>query len=117
LIRHYGFEIKGDTAGLPLFCVVGGTWHALTKPFAWARYAFEWSGKAYLSYILYNHLLLHKKNLLVLYIKCFVRFLVFGLSFVWFNNTVYPSEFYGSVRLQASQAIYVSIGRNHGLGA
>jgi hypothetical protein len=64
LIRHYGFEIKGDTAGLPLFCVVGGTWHALTKPFAWARYAFEWSGKAYLSYILYNHLLLHKKTYL-----------------------------------------------------
>jgi hypothetical protein len=29
-----------------------GIWHIFTKPFAWARRAFVWSGEAYLSYSL-----------------------------------------------------------------
>jgi hypothetical protein len=32
--------------------VSGGIWHIFTKPFAWARRAFVWSGEAYLSYSL-----------------------------------------------------------------
>merc|ERR1712013_731635 len=32
--------------------IFGGLWHILTKPFAWARRAFVWSGEAYLSYSL-----------------------------------------------------------------
>ena len=30
--------------------ILGGLWHIFTKPFAWARRAFVWSGEAYLSY-------------------------------------------------------------------
>jgi photosystem II CP43 chlorophyll apoprotein len=30
-----------------------GIWHIFTKPFAWARRAFVWSGEAYLSYSCY----------------------------------------------------------------
>ncbi|XP_059665788.1 uncharacterized protein LOC132311739 isoform X2 [Cornus florida] len=66
---------------------IGGIWHILTKPFAWARRALVWSGEAYLSYSL-------------------GALAVFGLvacCFVWFNNTAYPSEFYGPTRPQASQ--------------
>jgi photosystem II CP43 chlorophyll apoprotein len=28
-------------------CLSGGIWHIFTKPFAWARRAFVWSGEAY----------------------------------------------------------------------
>jgi photosystem II CP43 chlorophyll apoprotein len=64
-----------------ILCLTGGIWHILTKPFAWARRAFVWSGEAYLSYSL-------------------AALSVMGLSaavFVWYNNTAYPSEFYGLV--------------------
>jgi hypothetical protein len=37
-----------DTYGLE-FYVTGGIWHIFTKPFAWARRAFVWSGEAYLT--------------------------------------------------------------------
>jgi hypothetical protein len=28
-----------------ILCLTGGIWHILTKPFAWARRAFVWSGE------------------------------------------------------------------------
>jgi photosystem II CP43 chlorophyll apoprotein len=34
------------------YVISGGIWHIFTKPFAWARRAFVWSGEAYLSYSL-----------------------------------------------------------------
>ncbi|GMP95011.1 hypothetical protein CsSME_00044234 [Camellia sinensis var. sinensis] len=58
-------------------CILGGIWHILTKPFAWARCALVWSGEAYLSY---------------------------SLGALSFNNTAYPSEFYGPTGPEASQA-------------
>ncbi|KAL0903028.1 hypothetical protein M5K25_028268 [Dendrobium thyrsiflorum] len=64
-------------------CILDGIWHILTKPFAWARRAFVWSGEAYLSYSLGA--------------LSFFGFIACG--FVWFNNTAYPSEFYGPTGL------------------
>ncbi|KAF3622455.1 Photosystem II D2 protein [Capsicum annuum] len=69
-------------------CILGGIWHILTKPFAWARRALVWFGEAYLSYSL--------GTLAVFgFITC---------CFVWFNNTAYSSEFYGPTGPEASQA-------------
>lgn len=70
-------------------CILSGIWHILTKPFAWARRAFVWSGEAYLSY-------------------CLGAFSVFGFiacCFVWFNNTASPSEFYGPTGPDSSESI------------
>uniref|UniRef100_A0A8S0WM66 Photosystem II CP43 reaction center protein n=1 Tax=Spirodela intermedia TaxID=51605 RepID=A0A8S0WM66_SPIIN len=83
-------------------CILGGIWHILTKPFAWARRAFVWSGEAYLSYSL-------------------GALAIFGFTaccFVWFNNTAYPSEFYGPTGPEASQAqAFTFLVRDQRLGA
>ncbi len=71
-----------------LVCIFGGIYHILTKPFAWARRAFIWSGEAYLSY-----------SLGALSLMGFI-----AACYVWFNNTAYPSEFYGPTGPEASQA-------------
>ena len=58
------------------------------KLFAWARCVLVWSGEPYLSYSL-------------------GALFVFGFivsCFVWFNNTAYPSEFYGPTGPEAFQA-------------
>ncbi|KAF5806660.1 putative photosystem antenna protein [Helianthus annuus] len=44
-------DIIGGHVWLGSICILGGIWHILTKPFAWARRALVWSGEAYLSYI------------------------------------------------------------------
>ncbi|KAJ1680682.1 hypothetical protein LUZ63_024099 [Rhynchospora breviuscula] len=72
-------DIIGGHVWLGSICILGGIWHILTKPFAWARRAFVWSGEAYLSY-----------SLGALSVFGFI-----ACCFVWFNNTAYPSEFYG----------------------
>merc|ERR1712024_322282 len=69
-------------------CIVGGFWHIFTKPFAWARRAFVWSGEAYLSYSL-----------------AAISFMGFTASlYSWYNNTAYPSELYGPTGPEASQS-------------
>jgi len=68
--------------------ILGGLWHIFTKPFAWARRAFVWSGEAYLSY-----------SIAAVSVMAFVASVM-----VWFNNTVYPSEFFGPTGPEASQA-------------
>jgi hypothetical protein len=69
-----------DTIGghvwLGSICVLGGIWHILTKPFAWARRAFVWSGEAYLSY-----------SLGALSILCFI-----ACCFVWLARGYKSSE-------------------------
>jgi len=63
----------------------GGIFHVLTKPFAWRR-----------AYLVWRSLPSPQLG------RC-----VHGLycnNFVWFNNTVYPSEFYGPTGPEASQA-------------
>jgi hypothetical protein len=38
-------DIIGGHIWIGLTCIVGGFWHILTKPFAWARRAYVWSGE------------------------------------------------------------------------
>ena len=45
-------DLVGGHIWVGALCLVGGIWHIVTKPFAWARRAFVWSGEAYLSYSL-----------------------------------------------------------------
>jgi len=81
-------DLVGGHIWLGSICLGGGIFHILTKPYAWARRAFIWSGEAYLSYSL-------------------GALGVMGLTaavFVWYNNTVYPSEFFGPTGPEASQA-------------
>ncbi|DAD49278.1 TPA_asm: hypothetical protein HUJ06_031945 [Nelumbo nucifera] len=80
-------DIIGGHVWLGSICILGGIWHILTKPFAWARRALVWSGEAYLSY-----------SLGALSVFGFI-----ACCFVWFNNTAYPSEFYGPTGPEASQ--------------
>jgi photosystem II CP43 chlorophyll apoprotein len=81
-------DVIGGHIWVGLICIAGGIWHILTKPFGWARRALIWSGEAYLSYSL------GAIALMGLIVSCFV----------WYNNTVYPSEFYGPTGPEASQA-------------
>ncbi|KAI9159991.1 hypothetical protein LWI28_004049 [Acer negundo] len=81
-------DIIGGHVWLGSICKFGGIWRILTKPFAWAHHTLICSGKAYLSY-----------SLGVLFVFGFI-----ACCFVWFNNTAYPSEFYGPTGPEASQA-------------
>ena len=95
-------DIIGGHVWLGSICILGGIWHILTKPFAWARRALVWSGEAYLSYSL-------GASSIFGFIAC---------CFVWFNNTAYPSEFYGPTGPEASQAqAFTFLVRDQRLGA
>ncbi|CAI9286781.1 unnamed protein product [Lactuca saligna] len=95
-------DIIGGHVWLGSICILGGIWHILTKPFAWARRALVWSGEAYLSY-----------SLAAISIFGFI-----SCCFVWFNNTTYPSEFYGPAGPEASQAqAFTFLVRDQRLGA
>ncbi len=81
-------DIIGGHIWVGFICIAGGIWHILTKPFGWVRRALVWSGEAYLSY-----------SLGALSLMGFIAAIM-----VWFNNTAYPSEFYGPTGPEASQA-------------
>jgi photosystem II CP43 chlorophyll apoprotein len=59
-----------------ILCITGGIWHIFTKPFAWARRAFVWSGEAYLSYSL-----------------AAISLMGLQLHYSWYNNTAYPRNY------------------------
>jgi len=75
-------DVIGGHIYIGTLCLFGGIWHIFTKPFSWARRAFVWSGEAYLSYSIAS------VSLMSFIAACMV----------WFNNTVYPSEFFWSNR-------------------
>jgi photosystem II CP43 chlorophyll apoprotein len=81
-------DIIGGHIWVGLICIAGGVWHILTKPFGWARRALVWSGEAYLSY-----------SIGAVSLMSFIASIM-----VWYNNTAYPSEFYGPTGPEASQA-------------
>ncbi|KAL5643600.1 hypothetical protein ACJX0J_003692, partial [Zea mays] len=87
-------DIIGGHVWLGSICVLGGIWHILTKPFAWARRAFVWSGEAYLSYSLG------------------------ALSVFGFIACCFVCEFYGPTGPEASQAqAFTFLVRDQRLGA
>ena len=95
-------DVVGGHIYVGIICIAGGVWHILTKPFGWARRALIWSGEAYLSY-----------SLAAVSLMSFI-----SSTFVWYNNTVYPSEFYGPTGPEASQAqAFTFIVRDQRLGA
>ena len=95
-------DVVGGHIWIALICISGGIWHIFTKPFGWARRAFIWSGEAYLSY-----------SLGAVSLMAFV-----ATCMVWFNNTVYPSEFFGPTNAESSQSqSFVFLVRDQKLGA
>lgn len=80
-------DIVGGHIWIGIVCIGGGIWHILSKPFGWAQRNLIWSGEAYLSY-----------SLGALSLMGFI-----ATFYVWFNNTAYPSEFYGPTNSEAAQ--------------
>jgi photosystem II CP43 chlorophyll apoprotein len=73
-------DVIGGHIWIGAICILGGFWHILTTPFAWAKRVLIWSGEAYLSY-----------SIGAVGLMTFVATL-----FVSVNATVFPVEFYGS---------------------
>ena len=72
-------DIVGGHVWLAIGQLIGGHFHMNVKPAGWARRAFIWNGEALLSYALGG--------------ICTAAFV--ASTFIWFNNTAYPSEFSG----------------------
>jgi photosystem II CP43 chlorophyll apoprotein len=74
-------DVVGGHLWVGAICILGGIWHIWTEPTKWAKGLFVWSGEAYLSY----------SQAALAYMGFFAAY------FVWVNDTVYPSVFYGPV--------------------
>ncbi len=74
-------DVVGGHLWIGGICILGGIWHILTRPTAWAQRSLLWSGEAYLSY----------SQAALAYMGFFAAY------FVTVNDTVYPSVFYGPV--------------------
>ena len=70
------------------YLMIGGVWHIQTRAFGITPRGFTWSAEAYLSYTLLGIALCGSISAL----------------YSWYNNTAYPSEFYGPTGPEASQA-------------
>lgn len=81
-------DISGGHFCVGLCLVLGGFWHASTKPLSAFVRAFAWSGEALLGL-----------SLSALSLCGFA-----AASFAWYNNTAYPSDLYGPTGPEASQA-------------
>jgi len=81
-------DLLGGHSWVGISSLIGGVWHIQTRPFSIIVRGFTWSGEAYLSYSLSAIAL--SGSLAALY--------------SWYNNTAYPSEFYGPTGPEASQA-------------
>jgi len=81
-------DLVGGHYWVGIYLIIGGVWHVQTRPFGVIVRGFTWSGEAYLSY-----------SLSALALCGFV-----AATYSWYNNTAYPSEFYGPTGPEASQA-------------
>ncbi|MEM8778130.1 MAG: chlorophyll a/b binding light-harvesting protein, partial [Cyanobacteria bacterium P01_G01_bin.49] len=74
-------DLVGGHLWVSLLCIVGGVYHIVSGPTAWAKRALIWSGEAYLSYSL------GALALIGFSVACFVSV----------NEIAYPSVFYGAI--------------------
>ncbi|WP_034935268.1 chlorophyll a/b binding light-harvesting protein [Gloeocapsa sp. PCC 73106] len=74
-------DVVGGHIWIASICILGGIWHIQTEPTPWAKGLFTWSGEAYLSY----------SQAALAYMGFFAAY------FVWVNDTVYPTAFYGPI--------------------
>ena len=81
-------DLIGGHYWVGIYCMIGGVWHIVTRPFGIIVRGFTWSGEAYLSYSLSAIALCGS----------------IAAIYSWYNNTAYPSEFYGPTGPEASQA-------------
>jgi photosystem II CP43 chlorophyll apoprotein len=72
-------DIVGGHVYVGLLCIIGGIWHIMTQPSAWAKKLFVWSGEAYLSY-----------SIGAVSLMAFIATL-----FVSINSVAFPPEFFG----------------------
>ena len=81
-------DLIGGHFWVSFYLIIAGVWHIQTSAFAIIHRGFTWSGEAYLSYTL-SAIALNGSIAAV---------------YNWYNNTAYPSEFYGPTSAEASQA-------------
>jgi photosystem II CP43 chlorophyll apoprotein len=81
-------DLLGGHSWVGISSLIGGVWHIQTRPFSIVVRGFTWSGEAYLSYSL----------------SALALFGFIAAVYSWYNNTAYPSEFYGPTGPEASQA-------------
>ena len=72
-------DLIGGHYWVSFYLIIGGYWHIQTRALTMTTRAFTWSAEAYLSYTLSAVTLCGSITSL----------------FSWYNNTAYPSEFYG----------------------
>lgn len=95
-------DIIGGHIYIGVILIAGGIFHIVTQPFKWTHKVFTWTGETYLAQSLGN--------------ICGQAFI--ATMFIWFNNTAYPSEFYGPTSAEASQAqAFTFLARDQALGA
>jgi photosystem II CP43 chlorophyll apoprotein len=84
-------DVIGGHIWIGVMCVAGGVWHITTEPFSWIKKFFTFNGHGILSYSLAG-----------------LALMAFTSSYFVANNTVFPTELYGSDRIQFS-AVQLSL--------
>ena len=95
-------DIIGGHIWIGCLLIIGGIWHILVPPLRWTYNLFPWTGETYLAQSLGN-----------VAGQAFI-----AAAFIWFNNTAYPSVFYGPTVPESSQAqSFVFLMRDQNVGA
>ena len=81
-------DLIGGHYWVGVYLIIGALWHCQTRPTGPIVRGFTWSGEAYLSYSL----------------SAIASCGSIAAIYSWYNNTAYPSEFFGPTGPEASQA-------------